>query len=205
MTARGAVSPAMREAVVRFHGHVCPGLALGMRAAAVALEEIGSHSMDEEVVAFVESDMCGVDAIQVLTGCTFGKGNLIHRDHGKDVYTFFRRSDGRAIRVSKRTGAPESVRPGGPEAPDEDVRSGPSVDGWVDAILTCPIEEMYEVREVSVEVPARTRYYRPLACDSCGEPTMETRIRLFDGGRFCPPCFELASAGRMAVPLGRRP
>ena len=79
---------------------MCPGLAMGIRAAEVALEEIGPHSADEEVAAVVETDMCAVDAIQFLTGCTFGKGNLVHRDHGKSAFTFQRRSDGRAVRVS---------------------------------------------------------------------------------------------------------
>ncbi len=48
--------------------------------------------------------MCGVDAVQFLTGCTFGKGNLVHRDHRKNAYTFIRRSDGKAVRVSTRSG-----------------------------------------------------------------------------------------------------
>jgi formylmethanofuran dehydrogenase subunit E len=88
------------EGIIEFHGHMCAGLAMGIRAAEVALEEIGAHSPDEEVVAIVETDMCGVDAIQFLTGCTFGKGNLVHRDFGKNAYTFIRRSDGKAIRLS---------------------------------------------------------------------------------------------------------
>lgn len=56
-------------------------------------------------MAIVETDMCGVDTIQFMTGCTFGKGNLVHRDHGKNAYTFVRRSDGRAVRVSIRADA----------------------------------------------------------------------------------------------------
>ena len=88
------------QQIIEFHGHMCPGLAMGIRAAEVALAEIGPHSGDEEVVAIVETDMCSVDAIQFLTGCTFGKGNLIHHDFGKNAYTFVRRSDGRAVRVS---------------------------------------------------------------------------------------------------------
>ena len=46
-------------------------------------------------VAVTETDMCAVDAIQALVGCTFGKGNLIFRDRGKVAFTFFRRSDGK--------------------------------------------------------------------------------------------------------------
>ena len=45
------------EQALAFHGHMCPGLAIGVRAAEVALQEIGPHSKDEEVVAVVETDM----------------------------------------------------------------------------------------------------------------------------------------------------
>ena len=93
------------QRVVEFHGHMCPGLAMGVQAATIALREVGPHSKDEEVVAVVETDMCAVDAVQFLTGCTFGKGNLIHRDWGKNAYTFYRRSDGKALRIAGRPDA----------------------------------------------------------------------------------------------------
>ena len=65
----------IREAIA-FHGHWCPGLATGIRVAELALREIG-RAGDEDIVAVAESDTCAVDAIQVLTGCTVGKGNLV--------------------------------------------------------------------------------------------------------------------------------
>ena len=68
-----ALSPELIQKTTDFHGHWCPGLALGIRAAEWALNELGKAG-DEEIVALVETDMCGVDAIQFLTGCTFGKG-----------------------------------------------------------------------------------------------------------------------------------
>ena len=77
--------------VVSFHGHACPGLAFGYRVAEVALQELGDKAEDEELVAVVENNSCAVDAIQVMAGCTFGKGNLIFKDYGKQVYTFIRR------------------------------------------------------------------------------------------------------------------
>jgi formylmethanofuran dehydrogenase subunit E len=42
------------EGTRQFHGHMCPGLAIGIRAAEIALREIGPHPVDEEVVAIVE-------------------------------------------------------------------------------------------------------------------------------------------------------
>ncbi|MCG3207704.1 MAG: hypothetical protein FOGNACKC_01304 [Anaerolineae bacterium] len=51
------VDAEMVQRATEFHGHMCPGLAIGLRAAEVALREIGPHAKDEEVVAVVETDM----------------------------------------------------------------------------------------------------------------------------------------------------
>jgi formylmethanofuran dehydrogenase subunit E len=47
----------MIQSIQEFHGHMCPGLAIGIRAAEIALEQIGRHAADEEIVAVVETDM----------------------------------------------------------------------------------------------------------------------------------------------------
>jgi formylmethanofuran dehydrogenase subunit E len=91
----------LREAI-QFHGHLCPGLALGYRVAKAALRELGAERPgDEELVAVVENDSCAVDAIQFITGCTFGKGNFLFRDYGKHVYTFHNRRSGKGVRISE--------------------------------------------------------------------------------------------------------
>jgi len=41
----------------------------------------------------------GGRGIQYVAGCTAGKGNLIFRDYGKHVYTFYHRKTGRGIRI----------------------------------------------------------------------------------------------------------
>ncbi|MDQ4131922.1 MAG: FmdE family protein [Actinomycetota bacterium] len=171
---------------VEFHGHMCPGLAMGIRAAEVALREIGPPAEDEEVVAVVETDMCGVDAIQFLLGCTFGKGNLVHRDYGKNAYTVFRRSDGKAVRISERPG---SRRPPEPE-PESEEEFFERQRQRVDRILTAPIDDLYQVRPVDGEAPRTARIFASVDCAACGEATMETRIRRLDGQELCPPCFE---------------
>jgi len=69
-----------------FHGHVCPGLSIGFRAAKAGMRYLQAmRAEDEELVAVVETDACSADAVQVLTGCTFGKGNFIYKDYGKMV------------------------------------------------------------------------------------------------------------------------
>ena len=188
------------EGTKEFHGHTCPGLAIGIRVAEIALREIGPHSSDEEVVAIVETDMCGVDAIQYLTGCTFGKGNLIHLDYGKNAFTFIRRSDGKALRIIMR---PDALGPPDPEgqALFERMRNGAATEeeqGRFDAlhgqrvqlVLHAPEEALFDVREVEPRIPARARILTSLPCDACGEMTMETRTRRFQGRTLCIPCFQ---------------
>ncbi len=190
------------EEIVRFHGHMCPGLAMGIRAAEIALREVGGHSSDEEVVALTETDMCAVDAIQYLTGCTFGKGNLVHLDYGKNAYTFARRSDGRAIRVSARPGAfersPEygqlsaKVRDGSATQEEQALHKEQRADR-VEAILRAPEEQLYAVEELEgAQVPPMARIHDSVPCAGCGEPTMETRVRRLGGRELCPACFETA-------------
>jgi formylmethanofuran dehydrogenase subunit E len=185
--------------ITEFHGHMCPGLAMGIRAAEVALREIGPHAQDEEVVAIVETDMCAVDAIQWLTGCTYGKGNLIHLDYGKNAFTFIRRSDGKAIRIVTRPGAW-----GEPDPEHQVLRANIANDTANEeeqqrfqalhqersrTILERSLEALFDVSPVKPAVPAKARIHDSVTCVGCGEVVMETRSRLFRGQTLCIPCF----------------
>ena len=57
------------------------------------------RSGDEEIVCVSENDACGVDGIQVILGCTAGKGNLLFRLTGKHAYTFYNRKTQKASQV----------------------------------------------------------------------------------------------------------
>jgi formylmethanofuran dehydrogenase subunit E len=196
------------EKTIAFHGHSCPGLAIGIRAAELALREIGKGP-DEEIVAVVETDMCAVDAIQYLTGCTFGKGNLIHKDYGKNAFTFYRRSDGKAIRLVTRPSSYGSDRPS--QTPgdvgrllgklnkklleerltDEEQKIWEEARGAIiQRIMESRLEDLFEIKTPSDPVPRKARILASLICDVCKEPVMETRTRQFQGQTLCIPCFE---------------
>ncbi|MBN2584295.1 MAG: TraR/DksA C4-type zinc finger protein [Planctomycetes bacterium] len=168
------------ERCIEFHGHFCPGLTTGYRAARIGMSRLGAaRSEDEELIAIVENDACGIDAIQVLTGCTFGKGNLIYRDYGKHVYTFALRPSGRAVRISRRTAAPS-----------RDGRQEMSRDETIQHMLTAPDEELFEIRELTIDLPSTARIRQSVTCDACGEAVMETRTRTVNGRTLCIPCAE---------------
>lgn len=190
----------VNDRLVAFHGHMCPGLAIGMRVAELALNEIGPHAHDEEVVAVVETDMCGVDAIQFLTGCTFGKGNLIHLDYGKNAFSFYRRSDGKAIRIvtdPRSFGYPDrewddlmSKLSTEGLSPDEEQRFQRMREERTRLILGASLEDLFKIEQPARPVPRSARIHASLACDECGERVMESRIRRFGGKNLCIPCFE---------------
>ena len=193
------ISEEMVQKTVAFHGHMCPGLAIGIRAAEVALRDIGVHAQDEEIVAVVETDMCGVDAIQFLTGCTFGKGNLIHLDYGKNAFTFYRRSDGKGIRLVSR---PEALGEPDPEwaalrerlgdqnlSPEERHRFQELHAARSRHILDLPLDKLFHLHEPQGHIPHHARIMDSVPCESCGEQVMETRTRRFQGKTLCIPCF----------------
>jgi len=164
--------------IVRFHGHDCPGLAIGYRMASAGLEALESvRAEDEELVSIVENDACGVDALQCLTGCTFGKGNLLFRDYGKQVYTVYSRSTRRGVRVAFHgNGVPASIR---------DDR-----EAFTEWVLSAPQRSILSVTPVSVPEPEPARIRESVPCAFCGETVMESRIKDLDGKAICIPCFE---------------
>ena len=165
------------EAVRTFHGHSCPGLAIGIRAAEYALREFAGID-DGDLVCVTETDMCGVDGIQYLTGCTFGKGNLIHRDVGKAAFSFFDRGEGKALRLLLRPDAKE-----GKEGPASDRRE------MIAILMEKPLEEVFDCTPLDGQPPRRARILTSLVCEQCHEETMESRTRRYQGRTLCIPCF----------------
>ena len=185
---------------VAFHGHACPGLALGYRTAGYALQHLrAGHSEDEDLVTIVENDACGVDAIQLVAGCSVGKGNLILKDYGKHAYTFIDRKSSRAIRLVQR---PEPVIQridpvasalrekvmGGTATPAEQKEFHERQAAVIDRILTMPIEELFITREVKTEIPVKAKIFTSVRCATCGEMVAEHRARVRDGKIVCMPC-----------------
>jgi formylmethanofuran dehydrogenase subunit E len=185
--------------VVAFHGHSCPGLALGYRVALRALREFLRRSRDEEVVAVVENNSCAVDAIQLLTGCTFGKGNLVFRDYGKQVYTFLKRPSGKSIRISVDWRRPQETDR--EKAMWERYLKGNRSTHVVKfvherkaerirRILDADEAELLTVTRGKEKIPPEAEIYRSVVCERCGEKVAEPKARIQEGKIVCIPCQE---------------
>jgi len=178
-----------------FHGHICPGLAMGYRIAKYAKEHY-PRSADEELVCIAENKSCSVDAIQSILGCTAGKGNLIFEDNGKQVFTFYSRDAKQALRIYFKgdifrgmddlrqkmasgsiTGAEEK----------EMVRLRQKV---IEDILNGKDENLLSVRQADIPAPEKARIYPSLICQECNERFMEIMGRTANGKVLCKDCFD---------------
>ncbi|HHW23325.1 MAG TPA: formylmethanofuran dehydrogenase [Clostridiaceae bacterium] len=167
------------QKAVEFHGHSCPGLAIGYKAAEAAKEKMGiTFASDEEVVCVTENDACGVDAIQLLTGCSIGKGNLIYRGTGKMAFSFFNRKNGESLRMI--------IKPFKGEM-DRKERQ--------EYILNSPVDEIFDFMNPAFSLPETARIFTSVVCESCGESAPEHKMRLQDGKKVCLDCFKEYSRG----------
>ena len=159
---------------VAFHGHECGGLTIGYKASLYAFELLGlEFSDDEQVVCITENDACGVDAIQVMLGCSIGKGNLLFHMRGKQAFSFYNRKNGKSVRLVLKP-KPE----------------GMTKEESFAYYQGCKPEEMFEVKEAVIALPEEARLFDSYVCDCCGEVTGANWIRLAGEKKLCLDCYE---------------
>ncbi|MFX0031740.1 MAG: FmdE family protein [Promethearchaeota archaeon] len=169
------VQELMKKATI-FHGHICPGVALGVLVAKYSLDNDFKPSADEELVAVVENDNCSVDAIQALLGTTYGKGNLIHLDYGKNNYTIYNRKSKTAIRLALKSSIFENKK----ISRDEKIKK----------LLSSRPEEVFNISEVEFNPPGKAQIEESDPCEVCNELTMSSRLIDYQGSKMCIPCYK---------------
>ena len=162
------------ERCAQFHGHICGGLTIGYQAAryATALLHL-TFSKDENIVCIAENDACGVDAIQVMLGCSIGKGNLLFHMTGKQAFNIYERTSGRSVRLV--------LRP----TPD-----GLSKEESLAYLTNTDPKDLFDVKPTTLKVPERARIFDSYICDCCGEKTGANWIRLQGGKKLCLDCYQ---------------
>ncbi len=186
------------EMAIQFHGHVCPGLLMGIRVAEFAQKQLGiSQDIDEELLTVVETNSCGVDAIQAILGCTFGKGNLVFKDYGKNVYTIASREKQRAIRIAQKyreNRSPESMRfrelAQKDNLTNDEAAEKEDLTGVIfENIMSTPFEDLFTWQEVQFDFPEKAKIHATIQCAACGEGVMDIRAVNTARGLVCPSCF----------------
>ena len=159
---------------VAFHGHECGGLTIGYKASLYAIELLElEFSADEQVVCIAENDACGIDGIQVMLGCSIGKGNLLFHMRGKQAFSFYNRKTGKSVRLVLK--------------PRPECMTKAESFAYYQA---CKPEEMFEVKETTIRLPEKARLFDSYTCDCCGESTGANWIRLAGDKKLCLDCID---------------
>ena len=156
------------------HGHYCPGLAIGVRAAAIAMERLNIGEKNKGLFCIAESRACFIDGIQFVFGTTAGNGSLEILNRGKAAFNFFDRDNGNSLRIVTN------------EMPD-----GMSREETIEYILTAPAEQVFTETPTHFNAPGNTFNRKSnRRCPICGEECSEPYMSLLDGVLVCPDCFE---------------
>lgn len=165
----------MWERAVAFHGHACPGLAIGCRMVfeAAAHLDISRRSTDEEIVCVTESDACCVDAAQAVLGCTLGKGNLLLKLRGKAAMSFYNRATGKGCRVGWSGTGDDTL----------------AKKDKIDLILSPEGSALFTVQPLENSPPGEALLSKSVCCAHCGERTSEAMTRPYKGSLYCLDCW----------------
>ena len=156
-----------------FHGHSCGGMTIGFKASIYAMELLDiDYSADEDVVCITENDACGVDAIQVVLGCSVGKGNLLFHLTGKQAYSFYNRTTDESVRLVLKP------RPANLTMEESYVY-----------MQTRTPQDLFEVKNTTIPLPEPAKLFQSCDCEQCGESTAEHLMHLQNGKKLCRDCF----------------
>ena len=159
---------------VAFHGHGCGGLTIGYKASLYAAQLLDlEFSDDEQVVCITENDACGVDAVQVMLGCSIGKGNLLFHMRGKQAFSFYNRKTGKSVRLVLKP-KPE----------------GMTKEESFAYFQACDPKDMFAVKQTTIRLPETAKLFDSYTCDCCGEVTGTNWIRLAGDKKLCLDCYE---------------
>jgi len=188
------------QEVVDFHRHLCLDIAIGYRAAKALVREMGDELKNmKEVVALVGNETCALDAIQEVTGCTFGKRNLYLTRVGKPVYILQNTKSGNAVRAyctyweSFDHSALRALRKA-LKQPDASAEMKAALkqltEEKIEAILSAPESDLFSITHLQLPAPPKSGKYEAAACSACGEHTNVALLSREEDQRLCLECLK---------------
>ena len=189
------------ELGMKFHGHKCPAMPMGLRAALAAMRTLGvTRAQDKELFVVSETGKghaagCFLDGIMTATGCTYGKSNIEKRYFNKMAFTLIDQGAGRAVRVSlkpdffEKALASPFVQKRKAGVPPQDIE--PEIaDPLVERILALNEDDFLDIGAVHpVDIHKGKASFTAKRCAACGELTFVNKLRVTEEGRLvCIPC-----------------
>ncbi|MEM2902065.1 MAG: FmdE family protein [Candidatus Bathyarchaeia archaeon] len=168
------------------HGHLAPGVALGIRMGQISLKSIGLPRGDKRLYAIVETSLCLPDGVQATTGCTPGHNSLQIEDFGKLAFCLARSDTKEAVRITLKR-----------------VVCSPLFDDWVMRKRRLSHEEeeelakellrlddsFFQIEKVMFEKFPEFDGGEVVKCCECDELVLEVKSVMKEGRKICRACF----------------
>ncbi len=190
---------------IRFHGHKCPAMPLGLRAGAAAMNALGvDRSQDKELYLIAETGDdhaagCFVDGLMTVTGCTYGKSNIKKTYYGKMAFTLIDIEKQKAVRVQIKPDFFASML----KSPFVEQRKNGVLpqnipaeitDTLVERVMNLPEDSFLDISTVDeYPISKKKGIFDTELCDICGERTFAHKLSEIDGKKVCIPCADQES------------
>jgi len=190
------------EVGLKFHGHKCPAMPLGLRAGAAAMNALGvERSKDKELMLIAETGNdhaagCFVDGLMTVTGCTYGKSNIQKTYAGKMAFTLIDTKRQKAVRVQLKPEFFGKML----QSPFVQQRKQGVLPQDIPATVTDPLvegvmnrsEEDFLLISPVFDYPfEKTKgVFDTDLCDYCGERVFVHKLQNVLGKKMCIPCQE---------------
>jgi formylmethanofuran dehydrogenase subunit E len=185
---------------LKFHGHKCPAMPLGLRAGAAAMNVLGvERSQDKELVMVVETGNdhaagCFVDGLMTVTGCTYGKSNIKKTYVGKMAFILIDTKKKKAVRAqlkqeffAKMLQSPFVQQRKQGVLPQEIPST--TTDPIVEGIMNRAEEDFLEISPVFDYPFEKTKgTFETDLCAVCGERVFVNKLQDVDGKKICLSC-----------------
>ena len=121
--------------VVKFHGHECPGLAIGIRACEAIISKMNIKPKEDKIICITENNTCPVDGIKYVFGCDYDKKNLFYKESDELAFNIFNASNNDSLRIIYK----------GKNNTD-------TKDGYMKYILSAHIDELFDFSKVKYDL-----------------------------------------------------
>jgi len=95
------MNEALRQ-IERFHGHIGPYAIVGYKMGEIANKTLGSDPFSKKAVVWTGTTpplSCIIDGLQISSGCTMGKGNILVKQESSPKVQFTN-NDGKKIEIT---------------------------------------------------------------------------------------------------------
>ena len=191
------------EIGIKFHGHKCPAMPLGIRVGLAAMKKLGvKRASNKELFCFVETGpshatMCFVDGVQVATGCTYGKANIEKLNYGKNAIMLIDVKNKNSVRVSLNPKfqvkglSSEFVKLRQKGIEPKDIKAE-IVDPMIKRIMSAKDEDILKIGKLeNVDFKPKKGTFYWEKCEKCDEVVFSHGLRVINGKHYCIPCSAL--------------